>query len=160
MLFGLKSMQWIGPRSLTFGESCKTEGYLRLIDSFFLFFVFGVWLQIKIAYSLFKILFFLKYCASQNWGDILELNVDVNWNSFLFLRMSRDTLDLKLNVKWNLSNIDTGLKTMTLYSNFQAFLQHFTKETWHWPFCIEYENSMTSHYIEEVHAIKWCTKII
>ena len=59
-------MQWIGPRSLTFGESCKTEGYLRLIDSFFLFFVFGVWLQIKIAYSLFKILVFLKYCASQN----------------------------------------------------------------------------------------------
>ena len=40
-----------------------------------------------------------------HWGDILEENVDVKWHSFLFLKTSHDTLDLKLNVKWNLSNI-------------------------------------------------------
>ena len=39
-----------------------------------------------------------------HWGDILEANVGVNWHSFLFLKMSRDTLDLRLNVKGNLSN--------------------------------------------------------
>ena len=36
------------------------------------------------------------------WDDIVDKNVDVNWHS------SRDTLDLKLNVKWNLSNIHTA----------------------------------------------------
>ena len=42
------------------GETCKTEGHLRLIDrDFFL-------LQIKIAYRLFKILVSLKYCVRQN----------------------------------------------------------------------------------------------
>jgi len=49
---------------------------------------------------------------------------------------------------------------MTLHSNFQTLLQHFQKKTWYWPFCIEYENNMISHYIKEVHAIKWCIKII
>ena len=39
------------------------------------------------------------------WGDTLEENVDANWHSFLFLKMPCATLDLKLNVKWNLSNI-------------------------------------------------------
>ena len=43
-----------------------------------------------------------------HWGDILEENVDVNWHSFLFLKTSCDTLDLKLNVKWNLSNMHIG----------------------------------------------------
>ena len=43
-----------------------------------------------------------------HWGDILEENEDDNWHSFLFLKTSRDTLDLKLNVKWNLSNIHTA----------------------------------------------------
>ena len=38
-------------------------------------------------------------------GDILEEKVDVNRHSFLFWKTSRDTLDLTLNVKWNLSNI-------------------------------------------------------
>ena len=42
-----------------------------------------------------------------HWGDISEENVDVNWHSLLFLKTSCDTLDLKLNVKWNLSNIHT-----------------------------------------------------
>ena len=31
---------------------------------------------------------------------------------------------------------------------------------WYWPFCVEYEYIMTYFYIEEVHAIKWCTKIM
>ena len=44
--------------------------------------------------------------------------------------------------------------------NFQTFLQHFTKETLCWPFCIEYEKNTMSHHIEEVHAIKWWTKFI
>ena len=39
------------------------------------------------------------------WGDTLEQNVDANWHSFLFLKMPCATLDLKLNVKWNLLNI-------------------------------------------------------
>ena len=52
-----------------------------------------------------------------------------------------------------------GFKMITLHSNFQTYLQPFTnKTTWNWPFRIEYENNMMSHYIEEVHAIKWCTK--
>jgi hypothetical protein len=40
-----------------------------------------------------------------HWGDILEENVDVGWHSFLFLKTSCDTLDLKLKGKWNLWNI-------------------------------------------------------
>ena len=43
-----------------------------------------------------------------HWSDISEENVDVDWHSFLFLKTSHDTLDLRLNVKWNLSNIHTG----------------------------------------------------
>ena len=31
---GLKVMQWIGLPSLTFEETCETEGYLRSIDRF------------------------------------------------------------------------------------------------------------------------------
>ena len=54
-----------------------------------------------------------------------------------------------------------GFKIIILHSNFQTFLKHFTKkETWYWPFCIEHDNNMMSHYIEEIHAIKWCTKLI
>ena len=44
-------------------------------------------------------------------------------------------------------------------SNFFATLYR-KKKLWYWPFCIECENNMMSHYIEEVHAIKWCTKTI
>ena len=83
------------------------EKHAKPIDTYTRLIVF-FWLQIKIAYWLFKILIFLKFCVSQNWGDILESNVDVNWHSFLILRTSRDTLDLKLSVKSNLSNIDTA----------------------------------------------------
>ena len=63
LFVGLKFMQWIGLPSSTFGETCETKGYLCSINSSFL-------LQIKIAYWLFKLLVFLKYCVSQNWGDI------------------------------------------------------------------------------------------
>ena len=42
------------------------------------------------------------------WSNILEENVDVDWHSFLFLKTPRDTLDLKLNVKWKLSNMHTA----------------------------------------------------
>ena len=40
-----------------------------------------------------------------HWSDILEEYVDVDWHSFSFLKSSHETLDLKLNIKWNLSNI-------------------------------------------------------
>ena len=54
-----------------------------------------------------------------------------------------------------------GFEIITLHSNFQTFLQHFTqKKPWYGPFCIKYENNLISHYIEEVHAIKVCTKSI
>jgi hypothetical protein len=43
---------------------------------------------------------------------------------------------------------------------FKLFVKQFTKKTWCWPFCIKSENKLMSHYIEEVHAIKWCTKLI
>ena len=33
-----------------------------------------------------------------HWRDILKENADVNQHSFLFSKVSRDTLDLKLNV--------------------------------------------------------------
>ena len=36
-----------------------------------------------------------------------------------------------------------GFKIITLYLNFQAFLQHLTKKrTSYWPFCIDYENNI------------------
>ena len=35
LFVGWKWMQWIGLPSSTFGETCKTEGYLRSIDGFF-----------------------------------------------------------------------------------------------------------------------------
>ena len=60
LFVGSKFMQWIWIPFSTFGETCKIEGYLRSIDSFFF-----LWLQIKIAYWLFKILVFLTYCVSQ-----------------------------------------------------------------------------------------------
>ena len=66
LFVGFKFIQWIGLPSSTFGETCETEGYLRSIDKKKLFFcLFLFWLQIKIAYCLFKILVFLKYCVSQ-----------------------------------------------------------------------------------------------
>ena len=35
LFVGLNFMQWIGMPSSTFGETCKTEGYLHSIDRFF-----------------------------------------------------------------------------------------------------------------------------
>ena len=54
-----------------------------------------------------------------------------------------------------------GFKIITLHSNFQTFFFfcNTSQKNWYWPLCIEYENNMKSHYIEEVHGIKWCTKI-
>lgn len=53
-----------------------------------------------------------------------------------------------------LHNNHTSLK----HSNF--FVNTFSFSFFgYWSFWIEYENMM-SHYIEEVHEIKWCTKII
>ena len=106
LFVGLKWMKWIGLLS-KFGATCETEGYLRLINSF------SFWLQMRIIIWLFKILVFVKYCVTQNWGDILKFNVYVNRHSFLFLKTSCDTLDLKLKVKWNLSNIHTGCAPFT-----------------------------------------------
>ena len=42
-----------------------------------------------------------------HWDDVLTENIDVDWHSFPVLKTSRDNLDLKLNVKWNPSNIHT-----------------------------------------------------
>ena len=53
-----------------------------------------------------------------------------------------------------LQNNHTSLRL----SNFFATLHQIN--TWYWLFCIEYKNSMMSHYIEEVHAIEWCTTIV
>ena len=55
-----------------------------------------------------------------------------------------------------------GFKIFTLHSNFQTFFCNtsFSFYFWYWLFCIEYEHNVMSHYIEEVHATKWCTKII
>ena len=44
-----------------------------------------------------------------HWSDNLGENIDVDWHSFLFYRTSRDIVDLKLNIKWNLSSIHTAL---------------------------------------------------
>ena len=54
-----------------------------------------------------------------HWSDLLKENVNANWHLFLFLTMSRNTLNLKLNVNWNLSNIHSGhhLDLQTLRSN-------------------------------------------
>ena len=82
------------------------EEHARPQDTYAWLIVF-FWLQITIAYWWFRILLFLKYCIRQNWSDILEYNADVDRYSFLFSKTSRDNLNLKLNDKWNLSNIDT-----------------------------------------------------
>ena len=71
LFVGLKWMQWIGLLS-TFGKTCETKGYLRSIDSFL-----GYKSRLYFDYA-------EKYCVTQNWGDNLELNVYVNWHSFLF----------------------------------------------------------------------------
>ena len=57
---------------------------------------------------------------------------------------------MQFNVKWlqnNHTSLNLSKKIATLH----------WKETWYWPFCIEYENNLMSHYIEEVHGIEWCT---
>ena len=58
------AMDW-ETTSSTFGETCKTEGYLCLVDSFFL-------LQIKIAKLIIQNISFPKILCKQYWGDILE----------------------------------------------------------------------------------------
>ena len=83
-----------------------------------------------------------KFWGSCPWGQLVGTSPSVKvWS-----------VHMHFNVK--------GFKIITLHSNFHTFLQHFTKKTWYWLFSIEYETNMMSHYIEEVHAIKWCTKII
>ena len=69
-----------------------------------------------------------------HWGDILDVNVDVNWHSFSFSKTSRDTLDLKLNVKRNLSNIhnvskahDPGFENLI-----KKFACHGMASSTHW----------------------------
>jgi hypothetical protein len=56
----------------------------------------------------------------------LEEDVDVNWRSFSFLKTSRDTLNLKLNIKWNLSNIHTEATLtstpISIWEGFPAYL--------------------------------------
>ena len=55
------------------------------------------------------------YLGMWHWGDILEKNVDVSWHSFYFtLKMSHDTLNLKLNVKWKLSNICIAMSALPI----------------------------------------------
>ena len=81
LFVGFKWMQWIGLPASTFGETCETKGYLCSIDSFS------------------KIL----------WNPKLRWQFRIKYicqlYSFLFLKTSCDTLDSKLNVIWNLSNI-------------------------------------------------------
>ena len=50
-------------------------------------------------------------------------------------------------------NNHTSLKLSNIFATLQFFCLC-------WPSCIDYENNMMSHYIEEIHAIKGCTKII
>ena len=50
------------------------------------------------------------------WDDIVDKNKDVNWHS------SRDTLDLKLKVKWHLSNIHTASNEQSI-GGYSAKLQ-------------------------------------
>jgi hypothetical protein len=52
-----------------------------------------------------------------HWGDIFDENVDVNWHSFSFLKTPRDTLDLKLNVKWKFSNMHIAPRSTSFNDN-------------------------------------------
>ena len=62
---GLEWMQWIGYHLQYMEKHVRPKDtYPRLIDSFLL--------HIKIVFWLFKILVLLKYCVTQNWGDILD----------------------------------------------------------------------------------------
>ena len=68
-----------------------------------------VWFVKKIntcQLTLYKLKWHATGCMTLRW--YLRRNVDVDQNSFLFLKMSRDTL--KLNVKWNLSNTHIGCR--------------------------------------------------
>ena len=101
LFVSLKWMQWIGLPSSTFEETCNTKGYSRLIDSFFLFTNQDCILIIQnIDYSE------LSCDPKLRWH--LRLNC-ICWLTFIFYsKLSRDTLDLKLNDNWNLSNIHTA----------------------------------------------------
>ena len=99
-----KWMQQIGLPSSTFGETRKTKECLRSIDSFLFCYESRshfdypspsfpkIWRKPKIEVTL------------QN-----EMYT-VDWRSFVHLKTSRDTLDSKLNVEWNLSNIHTDMQ--------------------------------------------------
>lgn len=56
-------------------------------------------LQIKHTFLLVILLVF-KYCVIKSWDDILESNVHVNSHFLLLLKMSRDTLNMKVYVGW------------------------------------------------------------
>ena len=100
LFVGLKWMQWIGLPSSTFRETCETKGYLCSIDSFFVTNQDCSLIVQNISFS--KLLCNPKL----RWHLRIKCICQLIW--FLFLKTSCDTLDLKLNVKWNLSNIHIG----------------------------------------------------
>ena len=97
------AMDWLGYRL----QHLEKHARLKDIYARFIVFFFAT-NQDCILIILYIYIYIWKYCVTKNWGDILEQNEYVNWHSFLFLKTSRDTLDLKLNVKCNFSNIHTA----------------------------------------------------
>ena len=71
----------------------------------------------------------------------------MKWQLFLFLKMSRDTLNLKLNIKWSLSNIIKYSFT----SNFQIKLESSKY------FCSYCHTLVSCHSTEYSLNVDWMT---
>ena len=82
----------------TFRGTSEIERYLRSIDSLYYYYQ-------SIFYFIITNIKFSKVLCNPKLRWHSRIKLYVNWHSFLFLKTSRDTLNLKLNVKWNLSNI-------------------------------------------------------
>ena len=103
-----------------------------------------------------------------HWGDIWEENVDVNRHSFSFLRTSRNTLDLKLNIKWNLSKVHTGWKVGENYWNLfvRNFLSYVTcdlensrQNAWRTPVCWSSSSSLVTSNANLTVVERWRFRI-
>ena len=98
-----KWMQWIGLASSTFGETWKTKGYLHSIDTFFF-----VCYKSRLHFDNSNISFFSHLLCNPKLRWHFRIKCTCRLTFISVYETSRDTLNLKLNIIWNLSNIHTG----------------------------------------------------
>ena len=88
LFVGLKVMQWIGLPSSTFGEKCEAEGYLHSID-----------VTNQDCILIIQNISFPKILCKPKLRRHFGIKCRCHLTFILVFKMSRDTLDLKLNVK-------------------------------------------------------------